>query len=925
MSKSLQLQVLLKAVDQATRPLKSIQQASKTLAGDIKTTQQTLKALDAQAARIEGFRKQQGQLAVTGQALKTAKAEAAALAVQFKATEKPTAQQARLLAASKRAAAELQTKYNGLRQSVQRQRNALNVDGIATKKLSAEQRRLKSSASGATAALNRQRAELERLSKKQESLSRIKQRAQAGKALGATVRNQSAVGLGVATAGLYAESRFMAPGVQFDKQMSDTQATLGLAKNDKQLTAIRQQARDIGATTAFSPTDVARTQSVLAKSGFNGDAILKSTESTVNLALASDLDIADAADIITNMQSAFNMPIDEIQRVADVMTKGFTSSNSNLMDFGEAMKYVAPIAEAAGASIEDTTALLGVLADNGIKGSMAGTATSAMFTRLQAPVGQAQDALSELGVKTKDGKGNMLPIEGILKKIDSSFKKNKLGTAQQAEYLKVIFGEEAMKGAIKLIAAAGNGKLDAKKQTVTDSRGATEHIAKTKTDNLDGDLKNMSSAFEDIQIEVFDKQDSGLRQLTQSATKWLGVAGQWAKENPELSGTLFKLALGITAVIGGLAIVGFLAGPVITALSLLMGPTLGLTKGLFKLSGIAAKFSFKGITTAARGLGTVMKFTGGVVGRSLLTMGGGMLKLMSIVGRVSFAGLVKSLRFVGTAVMWLGRIMMANPILAVISLVAMGAIYIWQNWETLGPKFQAVWETVKNATLGAWDGITTATSEAWERVKQSTKAAWEGLKTWLGGQWDDLVGSAKALPGKFKEAGMNMINGIIDGITERWQALKDKFSGLTDMLPDWMKFGGDKTEINPAISYNRPAPELAPGPGYAGAFDKGGNIPRGQFGIVGERGPEVVSGPVNVTGRRKTAALSAAMLSLSTPVMASAPPAAPVQMAPAPITIQVHAAPGQDAQAIAREVSRQLAAEQRKHAAAARSRMNYGG
>ena len=925
MSKSLQLQVLLKAVDQATRPLKSIQQASQRLAGDIKTTQHTLKTLDAQAARIEGFRKAQGQLAVTGQALKKAKEEAAALAVQFKATEKPTAQQARLLAASKRAAGELQTKYNALRQSVQRQRNALNADGIATKNLSAEQRRLKSSASEATAALNRQRAELERLSKKQESLSRIQQRAQAGKALGATVRNQSAVGLGVATAGLYAESRFMAPGVQFDKQMSDTQATLGLAKNDKQLAAIRQQARDIGATTAFSPTDVARTQSVLAKSGFDGDAILKSTESTVNLALASDLDIADAADIITNMQSAFNMPIDEIQRVADVMTKGFTSSNSNLMDFGEAMKYVAPIAEAAGASIEDTTALLGVLADNGIKGSMAGTATSAMFTRLQAPVGQAQDALSELGVKTKDSKGNMLPIEGILKKIDSSFKKNKLGTAQQAEYLKVIFGEEAMKGAIKLIAAAGNGKLTAKKQTVTDSKGATEHIAKTKTDNLDGDLKNLSSAFEDIQIEVFDKQDSGLRKLTQSATKWLGVAGQWAKENPELSGTLFKLALGLTAVIGGMAIVGFLAGPVITTFSLLMGPTLGLTKGLFKLSRVAATFSFKGITTAARGLGSVMKFTGGTVGRSLLRMGGGVLKLMSIVGRVSFAGLVKGLRFVGTAVMWLGRVMMANPILAVISLIAMAAVYIWQNWETLGPKFQAAWETIKNATLSAWDSITTATSEAWENVKKSTQAAWQNLKTWLGGQWDELVGAAKALPGKFKEAGMNMINGIIDGISERWQALKDKISGLTDMLPDWMKFGGGKTEVNPAISYNRPAPELTPGPGYAGAFDKGGDIPSGQFGIVGERGPEIVNGPANITGRRKTAALSAAMLSLSTPVMATAPPAAPVQITPAPITIEVHAAPGQDAQAIAREVSRQLAAEQRKQAAAARSRMNYGG
>lgn len=158
------------------------------------------------------------------------------------------------------------------------------------------------------------------------------------------------------------------------------------------------------------------------------------------------------------MQSAFNMPIDEIQRVADVMTKGFTSSNSNLMDFGEAMKYVAPIAEAAGASIEDTTALLGVLADNGIKGSMAGTAASAMFTRLQAPVGQAADALSELGVKQRTAKEHAADREHP-QEINGSFKTNKLGTAQQAEYLKVIFGEEAMKGAIKLIDAAGNGKL----------------------------------------------------------------------------------------------------------------------------------------------------------------------------------------------------------------------------------------------------------------------------------------------------------------------------------------------------------------------------------------------------------------------------------------------------------------------------------
>ncbi|MEB6334291.1 phage tail tape measure protein [Serratia rhizosphaerae] len=862
MSNSLKLQVLLQAVDKATRPLKSIQTASKTLAGDIKTTQQTLKTLDAQAAKIEGFRKANGQLAVTKQSLAAAKREAAELAAKFKATEKPTAQQARLLAAAKSQAASLQTKYNGLRQTVQRQRNALHADGIATRNLATEQRRLKQSAGEATATLNRQRSELERLSKKQASLGRIQRYAQAGKGAAASVRNQSAVGLGVATAAGYAESRFIAPGIQFDRQMSDTQATLGLAKDAKQLAAIRQQARDIGATTAFSPTDVARTQSVLAKSGFNGDAILKSTESTVNLALASDLDIADAADIITNMQSSFNLPIGEIQRVADVMTKGFTSSNSNLMDFGEAMKYVAPIAEAAGASIEDTTAMLGVLADNGIKGSMAGTAASAMFTRLQAPVGQAQDALNELGVKTKDRKGNMLPIADILKSIDKSFRKNRLGTAQQAEYLKTIFGEEAMKGAIKLIDAAGNGKLADKHGTVSNAKGATEAIAKTKTDNLDGDLKNLSSAYEDIQIEVFDKQNSGLRQLTQSATDWLGVAGAWAKKNPELAATLFKVAMGVTAAIGGMALLGFLAAPVIAGFSLLLLPVRKLGGGLWWLTKVSSKLSFKGITQGARGLG----------------------RLMAAVGRISLGGLVKGIRLVGSALLWMGRALMANPILAVIGLIAMAGITIWQNWDTLAPKFQAAWETIKDATLGAWDTITTATAQAWESVKTSTKNAWDNLKSWLGGKWGELVSDVKALPGKFKEAGLNMINGIIDGISERWQALKDKFSSLTDMLPDWMKPGADKAEINATVTKS--------------------DVPAGS--------------------RVAPAAVSAAVLSLSSPVMAVQPVAAQPAANPAPVYFTIHAAPGQDEKGIAREVARQLASEQRKQAAARRSRMSDG-
>ncbi|HFK3156903.1 TPA: phage tail tape measure protein [Citrobacter sedlakii] len=595
MSNNLKLEVLLKAVDQATRPFKAIQTASKSLSGDIRTTQQSLRDLNGQASKIDSFRKASAQLAVTGQSLKQAKQEAAALAVQFKNTENPTRAQARALELAKKSATDLQLKYNGLRLSVQRQRQELSQAGINTRKLSSDEQRLKTTISETTVQLNRQREALAHVSTQQAKLSAVKSRYESGQKLAAGARNAGMAGTGLAMSGLYAESRFIAPGIGFDKQMSGTQAILGLDKGDAKLAAIRQQARDIGATTAFSPGDVARTQTTLARSGYKADDVLAATGSTVNLSLAAGVDIAEAADIITNMQSAFNLPTTEIQRVADVMTKGFTSSNTGLVELGEAMKYVAPIAEAAGASIESTTSMLGVLADNGIKGSMAGTGASAIFNRLQAPMGKAVDAIAELGVKTRDSKGNMLPVEGILKDIHTSFAKNKLGTAEQGEYLKVIFGEEAMKGAIKLVAAAGDGSLDNKRREIQNSAGTTELIAKIQTDNLDGDLKNLQSAWEDLQIEVFEKQDSALRKLTTTATDWISTVAAWTKANPELTKTLFTVVTAALSIIGVLGGIGLIAWPVIAGINAIIAAA-SLLGTVFTVAGSAIVTALGAIT-----------------------------------------------------------------------------------------------------------------------------------------------------------------------------------------------------------------------------------------------------------------------------------------------------------------------------------------
>ncbi|MBY4837548.1 phage tail tape measure protein [Pantoea sp. DY-5] len=730
MSNNLRVQVLLNAVDKASRPFKAVERATKGLATEIRQTQNNIKALDAQAGKIEGFRKTSAQLAITQQKLKDAKAEAAALAVAFRSTERPTAQQARALEKAKQAAAELQTKSNSLRLSVQQQREALKSAGISTRNLSSEQQRLKSASAQATLAMNRQKQELQRLNAQQERLNRTSERYRRGQELSAKVRNIGAAGFAGGSAELYAEGRLIAPGMEFDKQMSETQALLDTGKNDPKLAAIRKQARDIGGSTAFSPTDVARTQSTLARSGYDADAILASTESTVNLSLASKVDIAEAADIVTNMQTAFKIPMAEIQRVSDVMTKGFTKSNTNLLELGEAMKYVAPVARAAGASIEDTTAMLGVMADNGIKGSMAGTGGSVIFTRLQAPTGRTSAALGELGVETRDSKGNMLPVFGILKSIDASFKKNRLGTAQQAEYIKTIFGEEAMKGAINLIDAAGNGKLDEKRGYLMSAGGAAKQVANVQVDNLDGDLLNLSSAWEDVRIEVFEQQDKSLRKLTTTANKWLVTAGNWVKANPELTTKIVVLTGAATALVAGLGLIGLVAWPVVAGINALIA--------------------------GAAFLGTAFSIAGGAITAALGLI---TLPVVAVVAAV-VAGALMIRKY------W-------EPIYAFMAGVAEGFTAamgpISESFGTLKPPFEWLGSKVKE--LWGWFG------KLLEPVKSTqTELASAGE---MGKKFGNMLAEALKIPGE----ALDQLRGGIDWVLEKLGIIDTKSDGLKNKVP----------------------------------------------------------------------------------------------------------------------------------------------
>ncbi|WP_244584054.1 phage tail tape measure protein, partial [Escherichia coli] len=586
-----------------------------------------------QASRIEGFRKTSAQLAVTGQELKKARQEAAALAVQFKNTERPTNAQAKAMEAARKNASELQAKYNSLRLSVQRQRQELSQAGINTRNLAHDERGLKNRISETTTQLNRQRDALARVSAQQAKLNAVKQRYQAGKELAGNMASVGAAGVGIAAAGTMAGVKLLMPGYEFAQKNSELQAVLGVAKDSAEMAALRKQARQLGDNTAASADDAAGAQIIIAKAGGDVDAIQAATPVTLNMALANRRTMEENAALLMGMKSAFQLSNDKVAHIGDVLSMTMNKTAADFDGMSDALTYAAPVAKNAGVSIEETAAMVGALHDAKITGSMAGTGSRAVLSRLQAPTGKAWDALKELGVKTSDSKGNTRPIFTILKEMQASFEKNRLGTAQQAEYMKTIFGEEASSAAAVLMTAASTGKLDKLTAAFKASDGKTAELVNIMQDNLGGDFKEFQSAYEAVGTDLFDQQEGALRNLTQTATKYVLKLDGWIQKNKSLASTIGLIVGGALALIGIIGAIGLVAWPVITGIN--------------------------AIIAAAGAMGAIFTTVGSAV--------------MTAIGAISW------------------------PVVAVVAAIVAGALLIRKYWEPVSAFFGGVVEGLKAA------------------------------------------------------------------------------------------------------------------------------------------------------------------------------------------------------------------------------------
>lgn len=413
------------------------------------------------------------------------------------------------------------------------------------------------------------------------------------------------VGIGVAGAKV---------GMDFDSAMSRVKAISGATGDE--FNKLKGQAIQLGADTAFSAKEAASGMENLASAGFTTKQIMVAMPGMLDLAASSGEDLASSADIAASTLNGFGLAADQAGHVADVLAKNASATNAAVKDTGEAMKYISPVAQEAGWSLESVTAAIGEMANSGIKGSSSGTTLRSMFTSLVKPSKEAADAMQAMGFKAYDSNHKMKSLSGLITDLDKATAK--MTTQQKENTIATLFGQEAMSGILTLIKNGSSG-LDDLTNSYKNSDGAAKEMAKTMQDNAKSSIEQMVGSMETAAIKV---EETFAPKITELANYVGDLADKFAELTPEQQEFYLKLAAGAMAL-----------GPVTKGIGTL---TTGIG-GLIKFGGGIAKVL--GPAAAAEGaLGEGAAVTTGLLG-GLGVAGGVALAAVLALG-VGVAGVV---------------------------------------------------------------------------------------------------------------------------------------------------------------------------------------------------------------------------------------------------------------------------------------------
>lgn len=377
-------------------------------------------------------------------------------------------------------------------------------------------------------------------------------------------------------------------GNDFEAQMSRVSAISGAYGDD--LEQLREQAIELGAQTSFSATESAQAMENLASAGFGTQEIMAAMPGMLNLAASSGEDLASSADIAASTLRGFQLEASEAGHVADVLAKNAADTNAAIADTGLAMKYIAPVAQSVGWSLEEVTTAIGVMADAGIKGEQAGTTLRGALTRLMKPTKDMYESMDDLGISFYDAQGKMKPLSTIVDELQKSTKG--LTDEQRDNHLATIFGTEALSG-MKVLLGSSKEELDRMTDGLKNADGAAKKMADTMLDNTKGSIEEMNGSLETAGITI---QKQLAPWITKGAEKVTELANEFSQLDENTQGTILTM--------GGIAAA---SGPVIKGLSGVTGGIGKLVKGTGGLIKDLGKIS--SAKKAAETIGTIGEFS----------------------------------------------------------------------------------------------------------------------------------------------------------------------------------------------------------------------------------------------------------------------------------------------------------------------------
>lgn len=347
---------------------------------------------------------------------------------------------------------------------------------------------------------------------------------------------------------------------QFEEQMSSVRAVTGATAADFE--ALKAKARELGAATSFSAKEAAEGMKFLGMAGFKTQQILAGIPAVLDLAKAGAVELGVAADIASDVSSAFGLTAEEIKRVADVMAKAAASSNVSIEGLGESFKFAAPAGASAGQTIEEVSAALGTLGNSGLKGSIAGRNLQIMFTQLART--DVQSMLKDVGVSVADASGNFRDLHDIIADLKPAL--DMKTEIERVNFLNDAFGEGAKAAQILVSTSDGFNTLT---KSLYNATGEASRMAKVMGDNLAGDFKTLMSAVEELALSIGDTLNNDLRDLTETATEYSRAAGEWIKNNKETVLTLAELFVKVGLIGGSLVTLAAAAKATAAAIGLM--------------------------------------------------------------------------------------------------------------------------------------------------------------------------------------------------------------------------------------------------------------------------------------------------------------------------------------------------------------------